>query len=265
MSIWLVAALLGLIEGVTEFLPVSSTGHLLLAEHYLTRAGWLEKQPTELFNVVIQSGAVLAVLLVFTDRVRSLLSGWQQPEERDYLLKLVVAFGVTGVGGLTLKKLGLKLPETAAPVAWATLLGGVLFIGVEQWLKGRPAAERVTWTMALAVALAQLLAASFPGTSRSGATILVALALGLSRPAATEFSFLLGIPTLLAAGAKETLDALREGTPHEPWAVIGVALVVAAVSAFVVVRWLLGYVRSHTFVPFGWYRVALGVVILAFL
>lgn len=265
MSTWLVAALLGLIEGVTEFLPVSSTGHLLLAEHYLIRAGWLQKQPTELFNVVIQSGAVLAVLLVFTDRVRSLLSGWKQPEARDYLLKLVVAFGVTGVGGLTLKKLGLKLPETAAPVAWATLVGGVLFIGVEQWLKGRTTTERVTWTVALAVALAQLLAAYFPGTSRSGSTILVALALGVSRPAATEFSFLLGIPTLLAAGAKETLDALREGTPHEPWAVIGVALVVAAVSAFVVVRWLLGYVRTHTFVPFGWYRVALGVAILAFL
>lgn len=265
MSNWLVAALLGLIEGVTEFLPVSSTGHLLLAEHYLIRAGWLGQQPSELFNVVIQSGAVLAVLLVFTDRVRSLVAGWREPEARDYLLRLAVAFGVTGAGGLLLKKLGLKLPETPAPVAWATLVGGVLFLGLERWLRGRPATDRVTWGVALAVALAQLLAASFPGTSRSGATILVALALGLSRPAATEFSFLLGIPTLLAAGAKETLDALREGTPHEPWPMIAVALVVAAVSAFVVVRWLLGYVRTHTFEPFGWYRVALGVAILAFL
>ncbi|MFM7556414.1 MAG: undecaprenyl-diphosphate phosphatase, partial [Verrucomicrobiota bacterium] len=100
------------------------------------------------------------------------------------------------------------------------------------------------------------------GASRSGTTILVALALGLSRNAAAEFSFLLGIPTLMAAGANETLDALRSGETHEPWAMIALAGAVAAVTAFVVVKWLLGYVRSHTFSLFGWYRIVAGIVLL---
>jgi undecaprenyl-diphosphatase len=255
MSDWLAVALLGLIEGVTEFLPVSSTGHLLLAEH------WLGAR-SPLFNTVIQSGAVLAVLLVFARRVRELFTRWREPAHQDYLLKLAAAFVVTAIGGLTLKQLGWRLPENVAPVAWATLLGGVAFVGLERALKGRPSADHVTWTVALAVAGAQLLAAALPGTSRSGSTILVALALGLSRPAATEFSFLLGIPTLLAAGAKETLDAVKDGTPHEPWPLIAFGAVVAAGAAFLVVRWLLGYVRGHTFTPFGWYRIAVGGLIL---
>lgn len=255
MSHWLTAILLGLIEGITEFLPVSSTGHLLLAEHWLGHH-------TELFNVVIQTGAVLAVLAVFTGRAKELLLGWNQPANRDYLLKLAVAFVITAVGGLALKKAGLKLPKETAPIAWATLIGGVLFVAAEQWLRGRKTAETVSWAVAIAVGASQLIAVAFPGSSRSGTTILVALLMGLSRTSATEFSFLLGIPTLLAAGAKETLDALKDHTPHEPWAEIGLATFVAAVTAFVVVKWLLGYVRGHTFTAFGWYRIAVGAAIL---
>ena len=258
MSEWLFAAFLGIIEGVTEFLPVSSTGHLLIAERLMGR------HYSDLFNTVIQSGAVLAVLVVFAARVRDLLSRWKQPAQMDYLLKLAVAFLITAIGGLALKKAGLKLPKTLAPVAWATLVGGVAFVALERWLKNRPGRDYVTWTVALAVAGGQLIAAVFPGASRSGTTILLALAFGLSRTSATEFSFLLGIPTLLAAGAKESLDAFQDHSPHEPFALIAFAGVVAAVTAFVVVKWLLGYVRSHDFTAFGWYRIVASGLLLAF-
>lgn len=156
MSDWIAVVLLGAIEGITEFLPISSTGHLLLAERRLGHR-------SELFNVVIQSGAVLAVLAVFAQRAKSLLTGWNQPENRDYLLKLAAAFVLTAVGGLAMKRAGLKLPEEAAPVAWATLVGGVLFVVLERWLKGRPSVDRPTWTVAIAVGLTQLIAVAFPG------------------------------------------------------------------------------------------------------
>lgn len=255
MPDWVVVIILGIIEGITEFLPVSSTGHLLLAEHWLGHH-------SEVFNVVIQSGAVLAVLAVFANRVKTLTLGWREPANQDYLAKLGVAFLLTAIGGIALKKLGLKLPKEVAPIAWATLIGGVLFVAVEAWLKKRPTTESITWTIAVAVGIAQLLAAVFPGASRSGTTILIALILGLSRSSAAEFSFLLGIPTLLAAGAIETLGALKGHEPHESWGLILLGTVVAAVTAFVVVKWLLGYVRHHTFTPFGWYRIAVGVAIL---
>lgn len=258
MPDWITVVILGIIEGVTEFLPVSSTGHLLLAEH------WLGAR-SELFNVVIQTGAVMAVLAVFAGRAKALAFGWRDPANRDYLAKLGVAFLLTAIGGLTLKKLGLKLPKEVAPIAWATLIGGILFVAVEGWLRKRSSTDAVTWTIAIAVGLAQLIAVAFPGASRSGTTILIALVLGLSRSSAAEFSFLLGIPTLLAAGAKETLDAMKSHETHEPWSLVLLGTIVAAATAFVVVKWLLGYVRHHTFTPFGWYRVAVGLAILLLL
>ncbi|KAB2659877.1 MAG: undecaprenyl-diphosphate phosphatase [Verrucomicrobia bacterium] len=258
MPEWLQIVILGLIEGITEFLPVSSTGHLILAEH------WLGGR-SELFNVVVQTGAVLAVLAVFSRRAVDLVVRFNLPENRDYLLKLVVAFGITGVCGLAMKKAGLRLEKSPTPVAIATLVGGILFVVAELWLRGRKQSERVTWVIALAVAAGQLLAIAYPGTSRSGATILFALALGLARPAAAEFSFLLGIPTLLAAAGKESLDAYKDHTPHEPWSLILLGTGVAAIAAFVVVKWFLGYLRTHSFMVFGWYRIVLGIGILLLL
>ena len=258
MPDWITVIILGIIEGLTEFLPVSSTGHLLIAEH------WLGNR-SELFNVVIQAGAVVAVLAVFAGRAKALAFGWRDPANRDYLAKLSAAFLLTAIGGLAMKKLGLKLPKEVAPIAWATLIGGILFVAVEAWLRKRKPTEAVTWTIAIAVGLAQLVAVAFPGASRSGTTILIALILGLSRSSAAEFSFLLGIPTLLAAGAKETLDAMKGHDAHEPWSHILLGTVVAAATAFVVVKWLLGYVRNHTFTPFGWYRIAIGLAILILL
>ncbi len=259
MPDWIAVILLGIIEGITEFLPVSSTGHLLLAEQ------WVPRQ-SDLFNTIIQCGAVLAVLVVFAGRVRQLLATWREPASRDYLLKLTAAFLITAAGGLLVKKLGWKLPHEAAPVAWATLVGGVFFIIVETWLRGGASRAEVTWGIALAMGLAQLIAGVFPGASRSGTTILIALILGLARPAAIEFSFLLGIPTLLAAGGYEIVSSIRHHQAEiENWGLVALGSAVAAVTAFAVVKWLLRFVQTHTFIAFGWYRIVLGLVILILL
>jgi undecaprenyl-diphosphatase len=257
---WIQIVLLGIIEGITEFLPISSTGHLLIAQR------WLDPR-SDLFNVVIQSGAVLAVLPLFPERLRQFATCWRDADGRDYLLKMLCAFTITGIGGLLLERGGFTLPETIGPVAIALLVGGVLFIVIERWLKGRPQAVKITWAVAVAVGVGQLIAAVFPGTSRSGSTILLCLLLGLSRPAATEFSFLVGIPTMLAAGGLKLFMGLRhppvDAVP-EDWGLLILGSLVAAVVSFIVVRWLLRFIQTHTFEGFGWYRVALGLLLLFF-
>ena len=259
MPDWLAVIILGIIEGVTEFLPISSTGHLLLAEN----SGLLPRQ-SELFNVVIQAGAVLAVFLVFSRRVKTLLFGLAEPETRAYLAKLAVAFVLTLGGVLVARKLGVELPKTLWPIAWATVWGGVLILVIEWSLSNRPRRTEVTWGIAVVVAVAQILAAVLPGTSRAGATILFALALGLTRAAATEFSFLLGIPTMFAASAYAIYKDWTVPSPeHTAWSMVALGTVVSAVVAFIVVRWLLRFVQSHTFVGFGWYRIVLGLLMVA--
>jgi undecaprenyl-diphosphatase len=259
MPEWLAVILLGVIEGVTEFLPISSTGHLLLVENSHLLPG-----QSDLFNITIQSGAALAVLAVFGGRLRDLLARIREPAAGGYLAKLLLAFVITGAGGLAVKRLGFVLPKEVAPIAWATLIGGVVILLVEWGLRGRSARSEVTWAVAVAVGLAQLLAAVFPGTSRAAATIMIAMLLGLARPAATEFSFLVGVPTLIAAGGFETLHALRHPAgPPTKWGMLALGTVVSALTAFVVVRWLLRWIQTHSFVPFGWYRIALGLLMLA--
>ena len=259
MPEWLVVIVLGIIEGITEFLPVSSTGHMLLAEAFLPF------RQSEVFLAVVQCGAVLAVLTVFAGRVKDLLINFNKPENRDFVLKLAVAFILTAIGGLILKKLNFKLEENPRPVAWATLIGGVLILAIEAAVGKKPLRDTVTWPVAIAIGVGQLIAVIFPGSSRSGTTILMALALGVSRPKAAEFSFLLGIPTLLAAGALKTYSELKHGEEHVNWTLILLGTLVAAVTAFVVVKWLLRYVQNHTFTVFGWYRILLGAIILFFL
>ena len=253
---WIVVVILGVIEGITEFLPVSSTGHLLVAEH------WLPRQ-SDLFNVIIQCGAVVAVLPLFQDRIKKFLFRWSEPATRDYFIKLVAAFAITGAGGLILKKLKFELPKELLPVAMALLVGGVCFLAIERWLRGKTFHENITWSIAIAVGLGQLIAIIFPGASRSGTTILLALLLGLSRPAATEFSFLVSIPTMLAAGGMEMLKALRHPTgAQENWTLLVLATVVSGIVSFIAVKWLLRFVQTHTFVGFGWYRVIAGGALL---
>lgn len=260
MTDWLAIIILGIIEGITEFLPISSTAHLLIAEQ------WLPRQ-SDLFNIVIQSGAVIAVLPLFPKRLHQFVFGWHEKSTRDYALKILLAFFITGIGGLALDRAGFELPEELWPIAWALLLGGVGFLVIERWLKGRHQRETVTWTIAVAVGAAQLLAAVFPGTSRSGSTILLMLVFGLSRPAATEFSFLVGIPTMLAAGGLKIYRALftaRADVASEQWGLVLLGFLVSAAVSFVAVKWLLGYVRNNTFSVFGWYRIALAAVIFLF-
>jgi len=258
VSEWIEVVILGIIEGITEFLPISSTGHLLLAEQFLSR------RQSDAFLVVIQSGAVAAVLLVFKQRLRQLLFGWRRdPAARDYLVRLIAAFALTSAGGLILKAVDFELPETATPVGVALLVGGVMFVAVERWLRGRTVTEVVTWSMAVAMGLAQLVAAVFPGTSRSGAAILITLVMGLSRSMSIEFSFLLGVPTLVAAGIVQGASYYRHpGDELLRADMLLLGIVVSAVTAFVAVTWLLRYVQTHTFEGFGWYRTALGVAVL---
>ena len=131
---WLIVIILGIIEGITEFLPISSTGHLLLAQAFLPKLDFSRSQ-LDMFNVLIQSGAVLAVIVVFYERCKQLLLEWKKPEVFDYLIKLSVAFLITGIGGLLLKKFGMCLPDTAAPVAWATFIGGFVILIIEFFIK----------------------------------------------------------------------------------------------------------------------------------
>jgi undecaprenyl-diphosphatase len=249
--------LLGLIEGITEFLPISSTGHLLVAEH------WLGAR-SDLFNVVIQAGAILAVVLIYRERLWRLARGLGDPVQRDYVLKLGAAFLITAALGFAATQLGFKLPESVAPVAWALVLGGVWMLAAEWLAARRPERSTITWTVAILVGLAQVVAGVFPGTSRSAATIFVAMLAGTgNRAAATEFAFLVGIPTMFAASGYELLKTLKAGGEvHEDWGALALAFVVSAVTAFVAVRWLLGYIRTHRFTPFAVYRIALGLTLL---
>ncbi|MHB9006552.1 MAG: undecaprenyl-diphosphate phosphatase, partial [Limisphaerales bacterium] len=157
MPDWLVIVILGIIEGITEFLPISSTGHLLLAQS----TNWIPRQ-SDLFNVVIQSGAVVAVIPLFPQRLRQVLVCGHDAVARDFVLKVALAFFITGVGGLVLEKLNFELPEEILPVALALLAGGVLFLVVEHWLEGRKVADEITWKIAALVGAGQLIAAVFP-------------------------------------------------------------------------------------------------------
>ena len=249
--------LLGLVEGITEFLPVSSTGHLLIAEHWLG-------QRSDVFNVVIQAGAILAVVLIYRQRLWQLATGLGDSGNRDYAMKLGVAFLITAVLGFAATRLGFKLPESIAPVAWALVIGGVWML-VAEWLAAKqPDRSDITWRVAILVGIAQVVAAIFPGTSRSAATIFIAMLAGTSnRAAATEFAFLVGIPTMFAASGYELFKAFRHSDVHEDWSALAIAFVVSLVTAFVAVKWLLGYIRSHRFTPFAIYRIVLGIVLLA--
>ncbi|HMB57346.1 MAG TPA: undecaprenyl-diphosphate phosphatase [Arenimonas sp.] len=254
----LTALLLGIIEGITEFLPISSTGHLLIAEH------WLGAR-SELFNIVIQAGAILAVTLLYRQRLWQLASGLHRPENRDYALKLAVAFVITAVLGLIVKKLGFELDDAVQPIAWALIIGAIWMLAAEQVAEKKAPNTNISWTAAIGVGLAQVVAGIFPGTSRSAATIFVAMLAGTSdRGAATEFAFLVGIPTMFAASGYSLLKQLHGGV-SEDWSALAVAFVAATITAFVAVKWLLGYIQTHRFTAFAIYRIVLGVSLLLFL
>ncbi len=257
----LVPFILGVIEGVTEFIPISSTGHLLIAEKLL------HSHRSLVFNVVIQCGAVVAVIPLFRQRISQFIFHWRERKTQLYMLKILLAFAITGMGGLVIDHYQFKLPENLAPIAWALLIGGLAFLAVEWHLREKPLGNQVTWGIVLAVGFGQLVAAVFPGTSRSGSTILFSLMLGLNRPLATEFSFLVGIPTMLAAGGWELFKATHHPASEvvtEHWDQLLFASVVAAIVSFIVVKWLLRYIQTHTFSAFGWYRIVLALGMFLF-
>ncbi|MBC7925732.1 MAG: undecaprenyl-diphosphate phosphatase [Bryobacteraceae bacterium] len=256
MPSWIEAIILGLVEGLTEFIPVSSTGHLLIAER------WLGHRP-DWFTVFIQVGAALALLPLFWNKLIGLLKNYSNPDERDYLFKLTSAFLITAAGGVVLDKMNFELPETVGPVAWATLIGGFVILAIERWKKQGPGIRRLSWGIAIACGVAQLVAAVFPGTSRSGATIMLAIAMGLARSEAAEFSFILGMITLTAAGGYKFLGAWRHGeVAGANLTDITLGFAAAAVLSFLVVRWLLQFVKDHSFNGFAIYRILLGVALL---
>jgi undecaprenyl-diphosphatase len=270
MTDLLAALLLGIIEGITEFLPISSTGHLLIAERWLGHR-------SDLFNIAIQAGAILAVVLIYWQRLWQLADSFVHPATattvhgqppREYALKLATAFAVTAVGGLLVKALGWELSAEIAPIAWALVLGGAWMLAAEHFAAKRAAklGERgeITWLVAVLVGVAQVVAGVFPGTSRSAATIFVALLFGTTnRAAATEFAFLVGIPTMFAATGYELVDVFGNGqAAHEDWGALAIAFTASALTAFVAVKWLLQYIQSHRFTAFAIYRFILGAALL---
>jgi undecaprenyl-diphosphatase len=253
--------ILGIIEGITEFLPVSSTGHLLIAEH------WLGPR-SDLFNIAIQAGAILAIVLVYRQRLLDLLiTNFGVASNRDYLLKLMLAFAVTAAGGLAVKRFGFELPEEVIPIAWALIIGGIAILVVEFLVVKRVPSSFVSWNVAAWVGACQILAGVFPGTSRSAATIFAAMLAGTtSRPAAAEFAFLVGIPTMFGAAAYEMYSVTKtDGLDGVDWQSLGVGFAVSTVVAFVAVKWLLKYIQTHRFTVFAWYRIVFGILLLAIL
>lgn len=249
--------ILGIIEGIAEFLPISSTGHLIIAEQWLGHR-------SDMFNIVIQAGAILAVTIIYWRRLLDLVLGWRDPRNRTYAAKLIVAFLITAILGLVVKKLGFQLPENATPIAWALIIGGIWMIFAEWAAARRPPHKEITWLVAILVGIAQVVAGVFPGTSRSGATIFVAMLAGTgNRAAATEFAFLVGIPTMYAASGYELLKTFKEGgAANEDWTSLGIAFIVSTIVAFIAVKWLLSYIRSNRFTVFAIYRIILGAILL---
>ena len=251
------ALLLGILEGLTEFLPISSTGHLLIAEHWLGRH-------SVFFNIVIQAGAILATCVVFRRRLVDFFYRWNQPEQFDYLLKLSGAFAVTVVIGLPLRLAGWQLPESLTPIAYALIIGGIWILVCESYMKRVADQTDVSWKVAIGVGLAQVIAGACPGTSRSGAAIFLAMLLGLTkRSAATEFVFLVGIPTMFAASGYAFLETLRHHAQiQEPVVDIGIGFFAALLTGFIVVQWLLNYIKTRSYSGFAYYRIGLGALIL---
>lgn len=259
MSDTLSAIALGLIEGLTEFLPISSTGHMIIAGDLLGFTNSFSK----LFEVVIQMGAILAVCWLYREKLWRTLTGLgTQGEARVFARNVTLAFLPAVFIGLAAHDFIKRVLFTPSVVGWAFILGGLAILAAERW---RPApncssTESMPVATAIKIGLFQCLA-MIPGTSRSGATIVGALLLGVTREAATEFSFFLAIPTMAGATALDLWKA-RHDLGEAGWGLIAIGFVVAFMAALVVVRGLVGFVSRRGFAPFAWYRIAAGLVIL---
>ncbi len=254
------AFILGVVEGLTEFLPISSTGHLILVGELL---GFTDEK-AKVFEIVIQTGAMFAIVWEYRQRFARVLTGIATDRAAQrFALNLLVAFTPAAVLGLAFGKLIKTYLFHAVPVALAFIAGAFIILWVERRRRAAviQSVDEMTWKDALKVGIAQAFAL-IPGTSRSGATIIGGMLFGLSRRTATEFSFFLAVPTLVAAGAYDFWKnrALFDSGDVGMFAVGSAA---AFVSAFLCVRWLLRYIATHDFTPFAWYRIAFGAAVLA--
>lgn len=260
--IYLKAAILGLVEGATEFIPVSSTGHLILARDWLN---WTDVR-ADVFIIFIQLPAILAVVWMYREKVWRVFSTMHtRPESRRLLLNLVVGTLPAAVIGLPTEKWVEAHLYNPISVAIALVLGGIAIIVIErlQHTARVDHVDNIPIRLALGVGIIQVLAVLFPGVSRSGATIMGGLVLGLSRVASTEFSFFLAIPAMVGATALKLFQA-RDVLTMADAPIFAVGAIVSFVSALVVIRALIAFVSNHTFVSFAWYRIAIGLVLVAF-
>jgi undecaprenyl-diphosphatase len=260
LALYLKALILGIVEGLTEFLPISSTGHLIIVGQLLH----FNDEKGKVFEIVIQTGAMLAIVWEYRERFARVLAGLgSDPAARRFAVNIAVAFMPAALLGLAFGGAIKRHLFQAVPVALAFIVGGLIILWVERGTRQSrvDSVEDMTWQDALKVGVAQAFAL-IPGTSRAGATIIGGMLFGLSRRAATEFSFFLAVPTLVAAGLydlykhRALLDAGDLG-------IFSVGGVTAFASAFLCVRWLLRYIATHNFNAFAWYRIVFGLVVLA--
>lgn len=258
------ALIMGIVEGLTEFLPISSTGHLILTGSLLNFTG----DTVKVFEIAIQAGAMLAVCWEYRARIASVFTGlFSDAKAQRFAINLVVAFLPAAALGFLFNKKIKAVLFAPVPVAIAFIVGGLIILWVERGHKNKPRTARVesvddmTIIDAFKIGCAQAFAL-IPGTSRSGATIIGGMLFGLSRKAATEFSFFLAIPTLFAA----TIYSLYKERGLLSMAdvpVFGIGTIAAFISAFLCVRWLLRYISSHDFTVFAWYRIVFGIIVIA--
>lgn len=255
------AAIMGIVEGLTEFLPISSTGHLILAGALLG----FDDEKAKVFDIAIQTGAIFAVILVYWQKIKSTVIALpRQAKAQRLAMNVVIGFLPAVILGLAFGSVIKAHLFTPVVVATTFIVGGFIILWAEKRPPGSVRIENVddmTALDALKVGLVQCFA-MIPGTSRSGSTIIGGMLLGLSRQAATDFSFFLAIPTLIGAGAYSLYKSRGLLSVADlPMFVVG--LVFSFISAWLCVRWLLRYISSHNFIPFAWYRIAFGIVVLA--
>jgi undecaprenyl-diphosphatase len=266
LVVFIKAALMGIVEGLTEFLPISSTGHLILADNLLDFARSTGADKAKVFEIAIQTGAIFAVMLVYMQRIKDTVRGLgSDPKAQRFAINVIAGFLPAVIMGLAVGKAVKAHLFTPTVVATTFILGGVIILIAENLAKRNPeprvaTVDDMTLADAIKVGFIQCLAL-VPGTSRSGSTIIGGMFLGLSRKAATDFSFFLGIPTLIGAGVY-SLYKDRALLSAQDIPLFSVGLVFAFLSAWICVRWLIRYVSSHDFKPFAWYRIAFGILIL---
>lgn len=266
------AILFGIVEGITEWLPISSTGHMILLNEFVNLK--VSEDFYEMFEVVIQLGAIMAVVLMFWHKIWP----FTKKEEKFTIkkdtfimwIKIVIACIPAAIVGLKFDDELNKLFYNPVCVAIALIAFGIAFIAIEKWNKGRKPKIRklteLTYASALVIGIFQLIAAIFPGTSRSGATIVGALLIGVSRTVAAEFTFFLAIPVMFGASLLKVVKFILAGVSVSAMEIVIllIGMIVAFMVSVLVIRFLMDYIKKHDFTAFGWYRIVLGVIVLVY-